>query len=91
MPSLRPKPKQIAIAFDQFCNTLVGGWADETFSARCWRLHQYTPGWALARKMVDALFFFDKNHCQTSATSEEQDTQRPPEQRTPQQNPSEPP
>ena len=29
--------KQVLIAVDQLLNTLTGGWADETISARAWR------------------------------------------------------
>lgn len=32
-----PDGFQIAVAFDQLVNTLLGGWADETLSARAWR------------------------------------------------------
>ena len=32
-----PDGAQIAVAFDQLVNTLLGGWADETLSARAWR------------------------------------------------------
>lgn len=69
MPNLRPRPKQIMIAFDQFCNTLVGGWADETFSARCWRLN-HRRGWGYARRMVDRVFFWDPEHCFMSYVAE---------------------
>ena len=63
--NLRFRLKQILIAFDQLCNTLLGGWADETFSARCWRLN-HRRGWGLVRRVVDAIFFWDREHCFTS-------------------------
>ena len=68
--------KQVGIAFDQFINAIFGGWADETFSARCWR-KRHCPGWCLIRWAVDCLLFFDKNHCQESYKSEIQRAQLP--------------
>jgi len=57
---------QILIAIDQLMNALLGGWADETLSARAhrrqWRLEWY----------IDLLFFWHKdsegnrNHCKGS-------------------------
>lgn len=68
--------KQQLIALDQFVNTLVWaegegfGKADETISARAWRLRNRNWRWGTARKVIDTLFFWDKNHCQTSFESE---------------------
>ena len=60
--------KQILIAIDQLANTLIGGMADETLSARLWRLQH--P----AHKFVDALFFWDREgpirHCELSYRAE---------------------
>lgn len=63
------KIKQIALAADQFINTLTGGYADETLSARSWRLRSTQPFKTL-RPIIDTLFFFDKNHCEESYKSE---------------------
>lgn len=72
--------KQILIGFDQLGNTLLGGWADETLSSRCWRWDvsgkRHWP-----RKVVDTLFCWDKDHCRESYESERQRTQCPPELR----------
>ena len=60
--------KQILIAIDQLANTLLGGMADETLSARAWRTQ------SAIHKAIDAIFFFDrqgpKRHCQLSYESE---------------------
>ena len=68
---------QTLIAIDQLVNTLVYssddgrfGYADETLSARCWRLQDKSTFWRRGRILVDALFFFDKNHCYESYRSE---------------------
>jgi hypothetical protein len=76
--------KQVLVAVDQLCNALAGGWADETISARCWRLRQ-RRGWERLRRMVDAvaLLFRDKIHCEESYRSEQLRLQCPPELRSP--------
>lgn len=59
---------QSLIAFDQFCNTLIGsGFADETLSAYSWRTRKTSP-WRY--RLVDTIMFFDANHCQESYESE---------------------
>lgn len=64
--------KQLLIALDQLANTVVWikgdgfGWADETLSARAWRLRGQSNAW----KRIDALFFWDEDHCRTSYESE---------------------
>ncbi len=60
--------KQVLIAVDQLANTLVGGFADETISARMYRTRNPF------RHVVDVLFFWDmtgrKRHCELSYESE---------------------
>ena len=53
--------KQFLIAFDQLINTMIGGYADETLSARAWRADR--DGKILGkifRPTIDFLFFFEK-------------------------------
>jgi len=68
--------KQVAIAIDQLLNTALGGWADETISARIWR-NRSIPWWREARWLVDKLFFWQPNHCYQSFVSELQRNQLP--------------
>lgn len=56
----------IAIGIDQTfncCVKLSDGWGtpDEMLSARAWRLRSEHP-WLL--RVIDTLFFWDKDHCQ---------------------------
>ena len=69
---------RIAIGFDQFCNTLIGGYPDETFSARCWR---FKDDWKYKyiRVFVDRIFGID--HCKKSFESEILRTQSPKEEK----------
>ena len=62
--------KQFLIAFDQLVNTVAGGWADETLSARAWRRGLTHPGWDAARMVIDLLFFWQPDHCQAAYLSE---------------------
>jgi hypothetical protein len=72
--------KQILIAIDQLANACLGGWADETLSARCWRLRHKQPQ-AFLRAVIDGLFFWEIDHCRLSYESELFRLQSPPEQR----------
>ena len=71
--------EQIPIAFDQFVNTLFGGWATETISAAAWRKRGQGKAWAFLRQFIDCLFFFDKNHCRTSYEAKVRGKNEPPE------------
>lgn len=56
--------KQNLIAFDQLVNTLLCGMADETLSARAYRMqekgHKY---WGWTASFINKLFFWQANHC----------------------------
>jgi hypothetical protein len=70
--------KQILIAFDQFLNTLLGGFADETLSARAWRTEQDGKIFGrFFRPLIDTILFFDPQHCYTSYLSEKERKQYP--------------
>lgn len=63
--------KQIAIAIDQLFNTLLGGYSDETLSARA---HRTGSAW---EPVIDALFFWQEDHCFQSYLSEKERKQLP--------------
>lgn len=77
---------QTLIAIDQVLNTLVNrGFADETLSARCFRMTDVSRGWNRAHKIVDWVFwhfFRDYNHCYNSYLSEMRRKHLPIEYRT---------
>lgn len=56
--------KQILVALDQLVNTMLGGMADETISARVHR-----NGWERAERVIDWLFR-EPGHCRNAYTSE---------------------
>lgn len=57
------------IALDQLCNALLGGDPDETISARAWRCKD-DKIWKYMRIFIDKLFFWEKDHCQSSYIAE---------------------
>lgn len=67
--------KQVFVAADQLLNATFGGWADETFSSRCYRCYPR------AASLIDLLLWFDKNHCERSYESEAKRAYLPPELR----------
>ena len=70
----------IAIAIDQFFNALFAGSCDETLSSHAYRL-DVERGRKWPRFLIDALFFFDKDHCYQSYISEIERKQLPPSMR----------
>lgn len=69
MPHLKEILFQTAVALDQPLSAVTGGWADETFSAR-WCRRRVNPKWNRAVKILNALFFWQRNHCETAYESE---------------------
>lgn len=71
---------QVSLAFDQLLNALFGGWADETLSARAYRLsierNRYWP-----KRIINAIFFWQDNHCKEAYESELERTHLPPSMR----------
>lgn len=75
-----PDGFQILVAIDQLVNTFFGGYADETISSRSHRA--YVSGkrkWT--RNVINALFFWQKDHCKSAYESEIERAQLPPEMR----------
>ena len=64
--------KQILIAIDQLANTVIGGYADETLSARCYRAHR--DGKIMGKlfmRPIDLLFFWQgPGHCKNAYIKE---------------------
>ena len=68
--------KQFLIALDQLANTLAGGYADETLSARAHRIaEEGGPAWP--QRLINALFFWERAHCLRAYRSEVERRQLP--------------
>lgn len=68
---------QILVGVDQLGNTLLGGWADETISARAYR-QQHKLRWRIALNFIEVLFFFQEDHCRKAFEAELDRRQLPP-------------
>lgn len=66
---------EVWIAIDQLANALFKGWADETISSRA---HRELP---TAEKVINAIFFWQKEHCKGAYESEKARKHLPPELR----------
>jgi hypothetical protein len=73
---------QFLIAIDQLANTLAGGMSDETLSARAHRRAPHSRRWAITRRVINALFWWQDDHCADSYESEHLRRQLPVEYRT---------
>jgi hypothetical protein len=60
----------VAIAFDVMCNVVLGGYPDETLSARSGRAAHAGKLWGKA--LAGALGFFFPNHCRLAELHDEQ-------------------
>ena len=68
--------KQFLIALDQLANTMAGGYADETLSARAHRVaEEGGPAWP--QRAINALFFWELQHCLKAYQSEVERRQLP--------------
>lgn len=63
---------QVLISIDQVFNALLAGYADETLSARSYRMSKETnkKRWKFMRRFIDTLFFWQKEHCLQAYLSE---------------------
>lgn len=80
-PTEKPDGFQILLAVDQLANALTGGWADETISSRAYRNREVSAFWKIGHKLINALFFFQPNHCYEAYMSEVNGTQQSPDLR----------
>lgn len=86
MKIVRHNAKQLLIAIDQLSCCLVGivlcekVWADMTLSA-CAYIWDRDGVRSWPRKMIDAMFFWQDAHCESSYESEKERLQLPPELR----------
>lgn len=63
----------VLIGLDQFVNTILAGYPDETISSRAYRCNDKWR-WAFAERIIDTIFFFDREgdikHCQLAYLGE---------------------
>ena len=71
---------EVLVAVDQLANAILGGYADETISARCWRRRVERP-YTWLRPLIDRIFFWQPHHCEEAYESERLRSQLPAEYR----------
>ncbi len=69
MPCKMPYLKAVGIAWDQLVNAHFGGWPDETLSSRACRLSKKRQKLPLPRKVIDTLFFWDRDRSSGNETT----------------------
>lgn len=69
---------QVLVALNQLLNALTGGWADEMLSARTYR-NRHKPAWGHFMRLIDTLFFWQKEHCRQAHRYEQLRFQLPPD------------
>lgn len=66
----RPYWLSLLIALDQFANALLWGYVDETLSSRAHRMAARKTRWRVAEKVINALFFWELDHCRIAYQAE---------------------
>lgn len=82
---------QVLIAIDQLLSTVIGlvlllavnriHYADETFSALCYRMREKNTLWLKSYHFINLLFFLQEDHCKGAYMSEVERRQLPGEYR----------
>lgn len=70
---------KLLIALDQLLNAALGGWPDETLSSAAHRAHAQGKPAGFLRNVIDALFFWQPDHCRRAYRAEQLRRQSPPE------------
>ena len=74
--------RNVLVALDKLVNAALNGQPDETLSSRAWRTEaKAQPYWSWTRRVIDALFYFQPNHCAQSYANEKLRALMTPEQR----------
>ena len=73
-------PHKIALALDQLLNAILGGYPDESLSARAFRWDRDgRRRWP--KKVINAMFFWQRDHCRSAWHCEQELRHMPPEYR----------
>lgn len=74
-------PRNLATALDQLLNALLGGYCDESLSARAYRWRRDGKS-GVPAAIINIVFFWQKDHCFSAYGNEQARRQLPPEYRT---------
>ena len=68
----------VLLAIDQLLNAILGGYPDESISARAYR-QRSNPFWQQVQLLIDLLFFWDADHCEKAYWAERNSSHLPDE------------
>ncbi|KGJ88804.1 hypothetical protein [Colwellia psychrerythraea] len=66
----------LAMASTRLLNTLLGGRANQSLSARAYVNSQHSKRWDIARNSIDKLFYKQTDHCKKAVTWDAQFNKR---------------
>ena len=73
-------PHKVGLALDQLLNAILGGYPDESLSARAFRWDRDGKrSWP--KKVINAMFFWMRDHCKSAYHCEQELRHFPPEYR----------
>ena len=71
---------KVGLGLDQLLNAIIGGYPDESLSARAYRWHRDGKrSWP--KRCINAMFFWMKDHCKSAYKCEVELRHMPPEYR----------
>ena len=73
-------PRKVCIALDQLINALIGGYPDESLSARAYRWRRDGKT-GIPAFLINMLFFWQRDHVWGAYHNEQERRQLPPEYR----------
>lgn len=68
----------VLIAVDQLANAMLAGHADESLSSRAHRAYAQGKPWGFLRSVINAIFFWQADHCADAHRAELERRQLPP-------------
>jgi hypothetical protein len=71
---------KLFLALDQLLNAIIGGYPDESLSARAFRWHRDGKR-SYPYSIINAMFFWMKDHCRSAYHCEQELRHLPPEYR----------
>lgn len=71
---------KVGLALDQLLNAMLGGYPDESLSARAFRWHRDGKR-SYPYRIINAMFFWMKDHCRSAYHCEQELRHLPPEYR----------
>lgn len=82
MAGLKTYIFHVLVGIDQLVNTMLAGWPDETLSSRAHRAYVKNKPLKFFRHIINAIFWWQTDHCSSAYDYEKRRQDTPPEMRT---------